>query len=152
MKKLYSLLILISMLSCTQNDSNKTDYGLYISSEVKEYMKANNVDFTPLEKDIIKLTIEQYMLNTEWLRLGIKYNPDMKESTRENYLQAYAYQKLIIEGDELVTLHIIKKVIKKFKKARGHDEGMKKLFDYSVKEKNWAQKSLDELKQQYNIK
>jgi len=140
------------MLSCTQNDSNKTDYGLYISSEVKEYMKANNVDFTPLEKDIIKLTIEQYMLNTEWLRLGIKYNPDMKESTRENYLQAYAYQKLIIEGDELVTLHIIKKVIKKFKKARGHDEGMKKLFDYSVKEKNWAQKSLDELKQQYNIK
>lgn len=152
MKKLYCLLILISMLSCAQNEVDKTDYGLYLSSGVKEYMKANNVEFTPLEKDVIRLTIEQYTLNTEWLRLGIKYNPDMKESTRENYLQAYAFQKMMIEGDELVTLHIIKKILKKFKRAREHEEGMKKLFDYSVKEKNWAQKSLDELKQKYNIK
>lgn len=151
MKNTFYIILLLCQFSCTQNNSNKTEYGLHLTPAVKEYMEVNNIEFTPLEKDIIRLLMEQYEMNAEWLRIGIEQNPDMDESKRKNALLSYSYQKKIVDGDEQSTLHILKKAVKKFKKMSAKEGGMKKLFDNAVREKNWAQKSLDEIKEQYNL-
>ncbi|MFD0964269.1 hypothetical protein [Pseudofulvibacter geojedonensis] len=152
MKNIIYLILIICLTSCAQNSSNKTDYGLYLTPEVKEYMNANNVEFTPLEKDIIRLTMEQYEFNVQWWEINLKHNNDIKIRDRKKALMTYAYQKNIITGDPLTSSYIIEKFVSKFEKTRTQEGAMKSLFDYAVKEKNWAKKSLDEIKTQYNIK
>ena len=114
-------------------------------------MNANNVEFTPLEKDIIRLTMEQYELNVKWWEINLKHNNNIKIKDRKKALMTYSFQKNIITGERLTSLYIIEKLVNKFEKTRTQEGAMKKLFDYAVKEKNWAKKSLDKIKTQYNI-